>query len=213
MPKVTKTQRKSRSSKKRKATKRSAEKQPKKRASLTTRKPKRRRVTKFAIKGMQRSRQKRLENSHWNVFTTRPMKIPPNCGPTFLVLTMTFLGFVLGTPTTMEDPPTTGFQMISTYLGARSDVGNSRRMMPGLVKRSCANGGVQCVAGKLAKSRDSMALIKPMRMKNGKVEAYEVWLELHYEISGLSGDPPQLFGVFDTLDEAKDALLEQGATG
>jgi hypothetical protein len=49
MPKGTKTERKSRSSKIRKATKRSAQKQPKKRSSLTTIKPKRRRTTKFAI--------------------------------------------------------------------------------------------------------------------------------------------------------------------
>lgn len=46
MPKGTKTERKSRSSKIRKATKRSARKQPKKRSSLTTIKP---RTTKFAI--------------------------------------------------------------------------------------------------------------------------------------------------------------------
>jgi hypothetical protein len=48
MPKRTKSERKSRSSKIRKATKRSAQKQPKKRLSLTTIKPKRRRATKFA---------------------------------------------------------------------------------------------------------------------------------------------------------------------
>ena len=50
MPKGTKTQRKSRSSKIRKATKRSGQKQPKKRSSLTTIKPKRRGATKFASK-------------------------------------------------------------------------------------------------------------------------------------------------------------------
>src|SRR5262245_51599980 len=50
MPKDTKTGRKSRSSKIRKATKRSAQKPPKKRSSLTAIKPKRRRATKFASK-------------------------------------------------------------------------------------------------------------------------------------------------------------------
>jgi hypothetical protein len=50
MPKGTKTARKSRSSKIRKATKRSAQKQSKKRSSLTTMKPKRRRATKFGSK-------------------------------------------------------------------------------------------------------------------------------------------------------------------
>lgn len=52
-----------------------------------------------------------------------------------------------------------------------------------------------------------MVLIKPMRMENDRVEAFEVWFDHWHNPE----DPLSLFGVFDSPDEAKAALLTLGA--
>lgn len=56
------------------------------------------------------------------------------------------------------------------------------------------------------------AQINPMRMENGQIGAFEVWVD-RGEGRYLSGDPPDLFGVFNSFDEAKATLLNEWAMG
>jgi hypothetical protein len=49
-------------------------------------------------------------------------------------------------------------------------------------------------------------------MENGQIEAFEIWIG-NGEGRYLSGDPPELFGIFDSFDEAKAALLKKWAMG
>jgi hypothetical protein len=48
-------------------------------------------------------------------------------------------------------------------------------------------------------------------MEDGKVEAFEVWLDRNQDIPVVDEWEFELFGIFDSIEEAKSALMAEGA--
>jgi hypothetical protein len=57
---------------------------------------------------------------------------------------------------------------------------------------------------------ENVAVLKPMSVEDDRVEAFEVWLD-RADILLDEKDPPKLFGVFDSIDKAKEALRKKYA--
>jgi hypothetical protein len=60
-------------------------------------------------------------------------------------------------------------------------------------------------------NQNILALIKPLRMEDGKIEAFEVWLDRHPDNPAWDERQLKLFGIFDSIEEAKSALMAEGA--